>query len=161
MRGSRSRTVGGEAPSEGGVGAPTTLTSRERRERALLAMCVAEPKIGREYLEKLTEEHLSSPVSIRAREWLRGHLEDPMAGVPQEDTALASLLSELVIAAEGQPASEESMELNFLQLEQRRLEDLIRAAGEEGRMEAPRRAEPRTCRACGANRRTTPSRSPG
>ena len=40
------RTVGGEPQAESRPGAPTTLTSRERRERALLAMCVAEPKIG-------------------------------------------------------------------------------------------------------------------
>ena len=78
-------------------------------------------------------------MTVRAREWLRGHLDDPMAGVPQEDTALAALLSELVMVARAQPASEESMELNFLQLEQRRLEDLIRAAGQEG--EWQRRAE--------------------
>ena len=132
------RPVGGEAPQRGGAG-ESSLTSRERRERALLAMCVAQPKVGREYLERLTEEHLSSPVTVRAREWLRGHLEDPMSGLPAEDTALAALLSELVLVARRQPASEEAMELNFLQLEQRRLEDLIRNAGQEG--EWQRRAE--------------------
>ncbi len=41
------------------------LTSRERRERALLAMCIALPAEGREYLARLTEEHLS-PSGARA-----------------------------------------------------------------------------------------------
>ena len=51
------------------------------------------------------------------------------------------------------------MELNFLQLEQRRLEDLIRAAGQEG--EWQRRAELSRERAvlCGAHRPRTLSRS--
>jgi DNA primase len=114
------------------------LTSRERRERALLAMCVADPSEGREWLERLTPEHLST-LGIRAVEWLRGHLEEPLGGLPREDRDLASLIPELVMVAEREPASAEAMELNFLMLEQRRLEDQIGEAGERGEFE--RRAE--------------------
>ena len=52
------------------------LTSRERRERALLAMCIALPEEGAEYLEKLTPDHLS-PLGARALAWLREHPEEP------------------------------------------------------------------------------------
>ncbi len=45
---------------------------------------------------------------------------------------MASLISELVMLSRDQPASHESMELNFLLLEQRRLEDELAAAGERG-----------------------------
>ena len=43
------------------------LTSRERRERALLAMCIALPEEGREYLGRLTDAHLSPTGAARRR----------------------------------------------------------------------------------------------
>ena len=105
------------------------LTSRERRERALLAMCIALPGEGKEYLARLTDEHLS-PTGVRAVAWLREHPEDPASNLPHDDDQLASLIAELVILAHDEPASVEAMELNYLLLEQRRLESQIAAAGE-------------------------------
>lgn len=106
------------------------LTSRERRERALLAMCIALPEDGREYLARLTDAHLSAS-GLRAAAWLRENPGDPASNLPHEDE-MASLISELVMIAHDQPASREAMELNWLLLEQRRLEDEIAAAGERG-----------------------------
>jgi DNA primase len=105
------------------------LTSRERRERALLAMCVARPEEGREYLERLTDEHLS-PSGAKAASWLREHLRDPASNLPHDDDRLAGLVAELVILSREEPASAEAMELNYLLLEQRRLESEIATAGE-------------------------------
>jgi DNA primase len=128
----------GEPPAVEARG-PVTLTSRERRERALLAMCIADPKEGREYLGRLTREHVSSATVARAVEWLGDHLDDPMEGLPREDAELHALMTELVLAGPREPASAEAMEVNYLQLEQRRLEDRIGEAGESG--DAQRRAE--------------------
>jgi DNA primase len=105
------------------------LTSRERRERALLAMCIALPDEGKEYLARLTDEHLSR-FGSRAAAWLRDHLQDPASDLPREDAELAGLITELVITAHDEPASPEAMELNYLLLEQRRIEAEIAAAGE-------------------------------
>jgi DNA primase len=105
------------------------LTSRERRERALLAMCVAEPEEGRQYLERLSDDHLSA-LGGRALRWLREHPEDLASNLPQDDDELAGLITELVILAGDEPSSGEAMELNFMLLEQRRLEAEIAAAGE-------------------------------
>jgi DNA primase len=105
------------------------LTSRERRERALLAMCIALPAEGKEYLARLTDSHLS-PTGLRTATWLREHPSDPASDLPREDAELAALIAELVILANDEPASRESMELNFLLLDQRRLEGEIAAAGE-------------------------------
>jgi DNA primase len=105
------------------------LTSRERRERALLAMCIALPDEGRKYLARLTDEHFSSN-GARAAAWLRQHPTDPASNLPHDDEQLASLIAELVILAHDEPASAEAMELNLLLLEQRRLESQIAAAGE-------------------------------
>jgi DNA primase len=125
---------GGAAPSGNGAGgsAPATVSARERRERALLAMCIAEPGRGGELLSRVAAEHMSSPVAARALEWLREHLEDPVAGLPRDDDELVSLVTALVMLAEREPASAEAMELNFLQMEQRLLEDQIAEARESG-----------------------------
>jgi DNA primase len=105
------------------------LTSRERRERALLAMCIALPQEGKGYLDRLTDQHLS-PGGARVAEWLRQHPEDPASNLPRDDSELAGLITELVILAHDEPASPEAMELNYLLLEQRRIEAEIAAAGE-------------------------------
>jgi DNA primase len=115
-----------------GNGKRKALSARELQERALLAMCITEPREGREFLERVTPEHLSSPLAVRARDWLAEHLEAPLSGLPRDDEELVSLVTQLVMTAEREPASREAMELNFLQLEQRRLEDRLGAAREQG-----------------------------
>jgi hypothetical protein len=115
-----------------------SLTPRETRERALLAMCVSKPEEGRKFIDRLTEEHLS-PSGRPALGWLREHLADPMAGLPRDDPALTSLITELVMRAESEPASEGAMQLNFDLLEQQRLEDGIAAAQKAGDYEVSTR----------------------
>jgi DNA primase len=123
-----------QAPERGGrAPAPqprraAELTSRERRERALLAMCIALPAEGTEYLARLTEAHLS-PSGLRAAEWLRQHPQDPASNLP-DDPELVGLITELVMLAHDEPASHDAMELNYLLLDQRRIEAEITAAGE-------------------------------
>jgi hypothetical protein len=92
-------------------------------------MCIALPREGNGYLTRLTEEHLS-PTGARAAAWLREHPEDVASNLPHDDDELAGLVSELVILAHDEPASAEAMELNFLLLEQRRIEAEIARAGE-------------------------------
>ncbi len=131
------------------------LTPRELRERALLAMCIADPERGRTYLERLEEEHLSS-LGGRVLAWLRDHLDDPMAGLPRDDDELVSLVTQLVMSSEREPASRGAMDLNFMLLEQQRLEDRIAAATEssdvEGRARLLRERAELTDRIAGAER---------
>jgi DNA primase len=115
--------------------AKVPLTPRETRERALLAMCIADPRTGRPFIDRLTDEHLSES-GVPALRWLREHLEDPMAGLPRDDEALTALITELVMSSERVPASEGAMQLNFDLLEQQRLEDSITAAQSAGDYEA-------------------------
>jgi DNA primase len=134
--GPRPVAAGADKGGDGGPEAPGAarpLSARERRERALLAMCIAAPTEGVEFLERLTPEHLSPGVAARARDWLAGgHLEDPLAGLPREDEELLSLITQLVMSSEREPGSRGAMELNFLQLEQAMVEGRIGAARGEG-----------------------------
>ena len=126
-----------EAPARGPAAEPARRepaapSPRELHERALLAMCIADPSEGGEWLGKLQEEHLSSPLAERAVVWLRDHVEDPMAGLPRADEELVSLITQLVMSAEREPVSPGAMELNFMLLEKRALEDRIAAARVQG-----------------------------
>ena len=125
-----------------GSGAPRpvaqSLTPRETRERALLAMCITDPEKGRQFIDRLTDEHLSGS-GVPALVWLRNHLKDPMTGLPSEDATLTSLVTELVMRAESEPATESAMQLNFDLLEQQRLEDGISAAQKAGDYEVSSR----------------------
>ena len=104
------------------------LTPRERKERALLAMCIALPERGGDYLTKLKDTQLS-PSGRAAAQFLRTHLADPAEHLPRENGNLAALITELVMTAREEPSSEEAMAWNFQFLEERRLEDEIAAAG--------------------------------
>ena len=101
-------------------------------------MCIADPGHGRRFIDRLTEGHLS-PTGRPAARWLRDHLEDPMSGLPRDDAALTSLITELVMRAESEPATEAAMQLNFDLLEQQRLEDGISAARMAGDYEVSSR----------------------
>jgi DNA primase len=108
------------------------LSSREQRERALLQMCIAMPSEGREFLEKLTPAHLSSPLMLRTRDWLEAHLDDPTANLPREDEDLTLMVTGLAARSDREPASHEAMDMNFQQLELAKLEHEIEDASRDG-----------------------------
>ncbi len=112
--------------------APRALSALERRELALLAMCVKLPAEGSEMLARLTDEHFSSPVAARARVWLRDHLDEPTQGLSREDEELLAYVTQVAMQAEREPASVEAIELSFLELEQARIEHQIAAAHGDG-----------------------------
>jgi hypothetical protein len=99
----------------------------ERWERIFLAMCVSGGDHGRAYLDRLSEDHLSSESLRRARSWILEHFDSPTAGLGQ-DEQLAQTVSEIVVRAAGQPADERALEVGFLGLELRRLEREIKQA---------------------------------
>src|SRR3954452_21652685 len=140
----RSAPEASETQPPGGNGAKppkpvaVSLTPRETRERALLAMCISQPEVGQQFIDRLTEEHLSSS-GRPALAWLRTHLTDPMTGLPRDDAALTSLVTELVMRAESEPASEGAMQLNFDLLELQRVEAAIATAQEAGDYEMHRK----------------------
>jgi DNA primase len=101
-------------------------------ERALLSLCLASGELGREYLGRLTDEHLSSPSARAARAHLVAHFEDPLAGLPEDDPATAALVTGVAMAAQEQgEATEPVLRMSFLQLELRRIERELRRAAHE------------------------------
>jgi hypothetical protein len=134
-RGGAARAPRGETPPAGDPGAgegaaapaPRQLSARERRELAFLAMCVAAPPEGQPFLERVSADHFSLPVAGRAHGWLLEHLDDPMKGLGHEDEELLAYVTQVVMQSEREPASRESIEINFLELERGLVERRRRA----------------------------------
>jgi len=104
-----------------------------RAEREFLARCLASNSLGRSYLSLPTDDQLSSDATRRTREHLAAHFDDPLAGLPEDEPALAALVTDVALAAQEQPASPEAvLRMSILQLEKRRIEREIRRAAHEG-----------------------------
>jgi DNA primase len=101
-------------------------------ERAFLVMCLASGELGREYLRRLSEDHLSFPATRGARQHLLSHFDDPLADLPEDDPGVAALVTGAAVEGQEQTeATEPALRLDFLQLEQRRIEREIRRAESE------------------------------
>ena len=103
-------------------------------ERAYLSMCLASGALGRDYLERLSEEHLSSPALRSARAHLVASFDDPLAGLPEDDPATAAVVTGVAMAAqEHGEATEPALRMSYLQLELRRIEREMRRADDDAR----------------------------
>ena len=109
-------------------------TPEEQHQYRMLALCIADPKQGRRFLDRLSEEHFSSPALRRAFLWLRDHLEAPLEGLDDSDANLHNAISRLRALDEG-PASEENLTYFWRMLELDLLESRLRAAQQEGDLE--------------------------
>ena len=121
----------------GGAGAASVVAgpgaAALEPERVFLALCLAAGKVGREYLDRLEPEHLSSASLRRARDHLSVHFEDPLADLDPEDGELAALVAGIALRAEeGEPAEEPLLRMSFLALELRRIDREVRRARQDG-----------------------------
>jgi DNA primase len=119
-----------QRPAEAG-----TVARGERAERKFLAMCVSSGERGRDYLARISDEHLSSDVLRRVRHWINEHFDSPTVGLSREDQVLAKAVSEIVVRASSEPVNQTGLEIGFLQLEQRKLETAIKRAADEEDLE--------------------------
>lgn len=106
------------------------LDNASRAERAFLAMCLSQGEVGREYLSRVTDRHLSSQALRLTRNHLLDHFADPLAQLPGADPVIAATITEVAMLAEEEPSSEPALRLGFLQLELRRIERELRHAGQ-------------------------------
>lgn len=120
-------------------GLVSSLDRLVRAEHEFLAMCVKHGKAAAPYLEQLTDDHFSSGAMRRFRVQLTAHPESPLTDLPQDDPELIAIAREIVMLAEEQPPEDESLLLGFLQLELRRIDRALRAAGHAKNYEEQRR----------------------
>jgi DNA primase len=130
-RGRAPEREGGDEPVEPAPG-PRALSAHEIYEQWLLAMCIAAPAYGRDYLERLEPDYMSSPLMARVRDWLVMQLEQPREGLPADDPDLVDAVTQLVVRSQREPPSPDAMELNFLLLERAAVERQIATAEANG-----------------------------
>ena len=103
-----------------------------RAEREFLTRCMSSGALGRDYLSRPADDQFSSDLLRRARDHLVLHFDDPLA-LPEEDPALGALVTDVALAAQERPPSEEPvLRMSILQLEQRRIDREIRRATQDG-----------------------------
>jgi DNA primase len=107
-------------------------------EREFLALCAGSGALGRDYLERTSDEHLSSETMRLARDHLREHFDDPLAELPEDNPVLAALVTGVAMRGEEEAPSEPVLRMSFLQLEQRRVERGLRRARRDGDFELQR-----------------------
>ncbi len=123
------------AGGDAGARAPTSQVAArgESTERAFLAQCIAEPGSGARALGELDlSAHFTSDLLRRAAGYLREHLTDPGADLPEDDPELAGLLAELVVQAGRESPAPAMLESQRMQLELARIDrEIQRARGQE------------------------------
>lgn len=119
------------APSQPTRASPGELALRT--ERDFLTRCLSSGELGQAYLGRPTDDQFSSDLMRRARVHLVGHFEDPLATLPEDDPGLAALVTDVALAAQERPPTEDLiLRMSILQLEQRRIEREIRRCSQDG-----------------------------
>jgi DNA primase len=109
--------------------APPQMAPRDPEAREFLAMCARSGELGRQYLERVEERHLSSQLNRQARQHLLAHFDDPLADLPEDDPRLGELITRIVMGSADEGAvSEAQLQMNLLQIEKRWIEREMRTA---------------------------------
>jgi DNA primase len=104
-----------------------------RAEREFLTLCLASGGLGRDYLARPADDQFSSDLLRRARDLLVEHFDDPLAALGGDDPALGALVTDVALAAQERPPTEEPvLRMSVLQLDQRRIDREIRRASQDG-----------------------------
>ncbi len=104
-------------------------TPQEEREYRLLALCLANPERGAETLARLREEHFSSPFLRRCFLWLRDHLDDPLAGLADDDANLHNAIQRLQAVDHEEPTAH-NFEFREMLLERDRIDRELKDGAE-------------------------------
>jgi DNA primase len=136
-------TIARPEPVADGPAAPRTLRldGVAKAERLFLTRCVSS-ELGREYVDRLADDHFSSGPLRQVRDHLAAHWDDPLAALPEDDPMLIALIKDVVMRADETHVSEDVLRLDFLQLELRRVDRRLRHAEQESDFEAQRTLAP-------------------
>lgn len=118
----------------------SAIPESEKSERLFLASCLSAPAAGREYVDKLTDDLLSTPLMRELRDHLRENFEKPLAGAASLKPELRDAVTEVAMLSERENASPKAIQLGFLQLEKAGLERALAgsAASDKAKIELKR-----------------------
>lgn len=114
---------------------------RERSERIFMAQCISNSALGAQYLDRLSDEDLSSEMMRELRAHLRANPGKPLANIAELKPELQAAVTEVAMLSERDHASAEVLELGFLQLEMAGLDRRIAGAPGDEKAEIQRRRQ--------------------
>ncbi|MBI5309793.1 MAG: DNA primase [Actinobacteria bacterium] len=116
------------------------IPESEKSERLFFASCLSSRAVGPEYLEKLTNDLLSTPLMRELRDHLQKNFEKPLAGAASLKPELRDAVTEVAMLSERENASPKAIQLGFLQLEKAGLERALAgsAASDKAKIELKR-----------------------
>ena len=121
------------ARQEGSAVLETGPRTQLDAEQLFLADCLAARELGRTYLARLSDDHLSSALTRRARDHLVAHFEDPLADLSEEDRELGRVVAAVALRAQEEKSVDEArLRADYLPLEQSRIEREMRRASRDG-----------------------------
>lgn len=126
---------------QSGAKPPSThIPESERSERLFMASCLSAPDPGREFLNKLSDEIVSTQLMRELRDHLRENFENPLSGAASLKPELRDAVTEVAMLSERENASAKAIQLDFLQLEKAGLERVLAgsAAGDKAKIELKR-----------------------
>jgi DNA primase len=104
-----------------------------RTEREFLVQCLAGDDLGRSYLSEPSDAHFSYEITRRARAHLVARVDDPLAGLPDDEPELGAFVNRVVHEAAERTLTQETMlQMSLLQLDERRINREIRRAEHDG-----------------------------
>ena len=112
--------------------APAAAPAKTDPEVSFLALCLAAGDEGREQLQLLTDEHLTSSTVRLARDHLFEHFDDPLSALSSDQPQVAMVVSGAARHAEDlRPASAMKLRRDFLRIDLRRIERQMRTARQD------------------------------
>ena len=125
--------------------APTPTALIDKKEKRFLALCLTRGDAGRSYLGRLTDAHLALESHRRLRDHLVKHFDDPLAALPEDDAAFATLIKEVAMRDE-EEAPDDVLNMDFLQLDLRRVQRELQQAQRDGDFDRQRQLAPEQVR---------------
>jgi hypothetical protein len=105
------------------------LDAASKAERELLIMCW-QSELGKEYVDRLSDDHFSSNPMRRVRDHLARHWDNPLGALPEDEPTLAAAIKAVVMSADEVHVSDEVLRVAFLHSELRLLERKLRHAAQ-------------------------------
>jgi DNA primase len=144
LRSARAESAGRQTETRAGdpqAARPAVSAERELAERLFMAMCLGEKAEGRAYLEKLSDEQLSTPLMRELRDHLVSNYENPLSEAAGLKAELRDAVTEVAMLSERENASAMAIRLGFLQLKKAGLDRSLAGAPAADKVEIERRRQ--------------------
>jgi DNA primase len=129
LLGQRPAQLSRPEPRDDQAAPPLPMDAASKAERELLVMCW-QSELGKEYVDRLGDDHFSSNPMRRVRDHLALHWDNPLGALPENEPTLTAAIKAVVMSADEVHVSDEVLRVAFLHSELRLVERKLRHAAQ-------------------------------